>query len=131
MKHSLRSISLVLATIAATGLTLPAAASDTQTVRAGSRLESLLGREVRNREGDGGRVIDVLADADGNLRAVVIEFGGFLGIGTRKIAVELSALRFVRDGSRIAIVVDVSRDQLRAVPEYKVNDPPVVLKPAN
>jgi hypothetical protein len=93
-------------------------------------LESVLGREVSNLDGDGGRVIDVLADADGKLRAAVIEFGGFLGIGTRKIAIDWSALRFTRDGGRIAIVVEVRREQLRNAPEYKGNEAPVVVKSA-
>lgn len=97
-----------------------------------SRLESVLGKEVRTApEGDGGRIIDLLADGEGEVRAAVIEFGGFLGIGTRKIAVEWTAMRFVSDGSRLAILVDVSRDQLRAAPEYKPNDPAVVLRTGN
>ena len=51
------------------------------------QLESLLGREVRTRgEGDSGRIIDLLTDRDGKLQAAVVEMGGFLGIGTRKIA---------------------------------------------
>jgi hypothetical protein len=83
------------------------------------RLQSVLGRDVRNTDGDSGRVIDLLTDTQGKLRAAVIEFGGFLGLGTRKIAVEWQALRFVRD---------VTRDQLRAAPEYKPNEPPFVVK---
>ena len=92
------------------------------------RLQSVLGRDVRNTDGDSGRVIDLLTDTQGQLRAAVIEFGGFLGLGTRKIAVEWQAFRFVRDGARIAIVVDVTRNQLRAAPEYKSNEPPFVVK---
>jgi hypothetical protein len=93
------------------------------------KLESVLGREVRTtREGDGGRIIDVLADAEGNVRAVVIEFGGFLGIGTRKIAVEWQALRFSGEGGRAAVQVDVSRDQLRAAPEYRPQNEPAIVQ---
>jgi hypothetical protein len=51
---------------------------------------------------------------------------GFLGIGTRKIAVEWSALRFELPGDRGVITVDVTRDQLRAAPEYKPSDSAVV-----
>ncbi len=91
-----------------------------------SRLESVLGREVRTPQGDGGRIIDLLADAEGSVRAAVIEFGGFLGIGTRKIAVEWSSVRFVNDGARLSVVVDVTRDQLRAAPEYKPSEPVVL-----
>ena len=59
-----------------------------------------------------GRIIDLLADGDGKVVAAVIEFGGFLGIGTRKIAVEWSALRIEADKSPVAIL-DVTREQLR------------------
>jgi PRC-barrel domain len=95
-------------------------------------LTSVLGREVRTAsDRDLGRIIDVLADQDGNVRAVVIEFGGFLGIGTRKIAVEWSALRFDREGGHQFGLVDVTRDQLRAAPEYKANAPTILPRASN
>lgn len=92
-----------------------------------SRLVSILGREITNREGDTGRVIDVLVDPDGRSGAAVVEFGGFMGIGSRKIAVDWGALHFVREGGRNHLMVDVSRDQIRDTPEYKHNEPPTVL----
>ena len=91
-------------------------------------LESVLGREVRTRvEEDVGRIIDLLADRYGHVQAAVIEFGGFLGIGTRKIAVEWSALA-LRAGRRQAavVIVDMTRDQLRVAPEYKPSEPAIV-----
>ena len=69
----------------------------------------------------------MLVDLDGRSGAVVVEFGGFLGIGSRKVAVDWSALRFVRDGNRTTLVVDVSREQIRDAGEYKTNEPPNVL----
>jgi hypothetical protein len=92
-----------------------------------SRLVSILGREVTNRDGDGGRVIDVLIDLDGRSGAVVVEFGGFMGIGSRKVAVRWDALRFVREGNRSLLIIDVSREQIKDAPEYKPNEPPTVL----
>ena len=92
-----------------------------------NQLESVLGKEVRTLvEEDGVRIIDLLADRSGRVRAAVIEFGGFLGIGTRKIAVEWSALRFESDGKQTVVIVDLTRDQLRVAPEYKPNEPAVV-----
>ncbi|RTL62346.1 MAG: PRC-barrel domain containing protein [Hyphomicrobiales bacterium] len=79
-------------------------------------LDSLLGREVTTRpDALEGRIVDILVDQSGKIRAAVVEFGGFLGIGTRKIAVDWGALRLENGG----IVADVSRDQLRAAKEYK------------
>ena len=90
------------------------------------QLESVLGKAVRTRvEEDVGRVIDLLADRQGRLQAAVIEFGGFLGIGTRKIAVEWPALRFESDDKQ-PVIVEMTRDQLRVAPEYKPSEPAVV-----
>ena len=89
------------------------------------KLESVLGRDVTTTpEGDAGRIIDLLVDRDGSVRAAVVEFGGFLGIGTRKIAIEWQAFRF----SGRAIAVEVSREQVRAAPEYKSSDKPPLVK---
>ena len=97
-----------------------------------SGLESVLGREVRT-EGDRdlGRIIDVLADPEGRVRAVVIEFGGFLGIGTRKIAVDWTALHFDAASPHSFWLVDVRRDEVRAAPEYKPDAPVLVPRAAN
>ena len=90
-------------------------------------LESVLGREIRTAAEDGvGRIIDLLADRNGHVQAAVIEFGGFMGIGTRKIAVEWSALRFEGGGKQPQVILDMTRDQLRKAPEYKPNEPAIV-----
>ena len=95
-------------------------------------LESVLGREIHTKVEDGvGRIIDLLADHNGRVQAAVIEFGGFMGIGTRKIAVEWSALHFERGGKQPQVILDMSRDQLRKAPEYKPNEPAVVRKAAD
>ena len=92
-----------------------------------SRLVSILGREITNREGDSGRVIDVLVDLDGRSGAVVVEFGGFMGIGSRKVVVDWSAVHLVREGTRTAVVVDISREEIRGAAEYKPGEPVSVL----
>jgi hypothetical protein len=92
------------------------------------QLESILGREIRTKEEDAGRIIDLLADRTGHVRAAVVELGGFLGIGTRKIAVEWSALRFDTSGKQPIVILEMSREQLRLAPEYKSGEPIVVRK---
>jgi hypothetical protein len=105
----------------------PATVLDTQDY------ESLLGRSVRSAGGDElGRVIDVIIDKDGHPRAAIIDFGGFLGVGTRKIAVDWRALRFAADGSKERkLSVALTRNQVRVSPEYKAGEPIVVLGPAS
>ena len=103
----------------------PRAAEEGQALAVPVRLESILGRDVATSpDGDAGRIIDLLVDRDGTVRAAVVEFGGFLGIGTRKIAIEWPAFRF----SGRVIAVDVSRDQIRAAPDYKSSESTSLVK---
>ncbi|WP_091717579.1 PRC-barrel domain-containing protein [Methylobacterium phyllostachyos] len=105
----------------------PATVLDTQDY------ESLLGRSVRSAQGDElGRVIDIIIDKEGHPRAAIIDFGGFLGVGTRKIAVDWRALRFSSDGGKERkLSVALTRNQVRVSPEYKAGEPIVVLGPAS
>jgi hypothetical protein len=91
---------------------------------------TVLGQSVRSADGKAsGRIIDVLVDANGQPRAAVIDFGGFLGLGTRRIAVDWSRLHFVA-GSKDPATVDLTEDQLKAAPDYKDTKGPVpVLAP--
>jgi hypothetical protein len=94
----------------------------------------ILGKEVLSAKGeDMGRIVDVLFDEKGEPHAAVIDFGGFLGVGTRKIAISWSALRFDLGEKKNVIALDVGREQLKAAPEYKYTDSdkpiPVVAQP--
>ncbi len=92
-------------------------------------VEGVLGRDVRSAaDEDMGRIVDVLVDRAGQVRAAIIDFGGFLGVGSRKIAVDWNALHFPqpgKPGERIAL--DLTRDQVRAAPEYREGKPVVIL----
>jgi hypothetical protein len=83
----------------------------------------ILGKKVIGAAGeDVGMVVDVLIDAAGKPRAAVIDFGGFLGVGMRKIAVDWTFLQF-RPGDRNApVLLDVASDAIRAAPEYRPSD---------
>ena len=90
--------------------------------------ESLLGQGVRAQNGDDlGRIIDVIIDKDGRPRAAIIDFGGFLGVGSRKIAVDWRVLSFAADGKPGSITLLLNRNQVRVSPEYKAGEPIVVL----
>src|SRR5215211_5352931 len=74
----------------------------------------ILGTAVRSATNeDMGRVVDVIVDRAGTARAAVIDFGGFLGVGSRKIAVDWNAIRFA--GSN-GVSIDLTRDQVRTAP---------------
>jgi hypothetical protein len=89
---------------------------------------SILGKKVQSPKGDDlGRVVDVLADSDGRVRVAIIDFGGFLGVGDRKIAVDWPLLRFNPDRSDPSLLLSVTREKLKAAPEYKDNPRPQTL----
>jgi len=91
------------------------------TVLGSWQAETVLGKDVRSKANENiGRVVDVLVDQNGRARAAIIDFGGFLGVGSRKIAVDWDALKFVpTDDGRNAITLDLTRDQMKAAPEFK------------
>ncbi len=87
-------------------------------------VETILGREIYSIAGeDMGRIVDILVDHKGNVRAALIDFGGFLGVGSRKIAVDWHAIQFAQDRALLSLV----RDQVRVAPEYRDGEPVVVL----
>jgi hypothetical protein len=93
---------------------------------------AILGRPVAEPDGKTiGRLIDVLVDAAGVPEAGVIDFGGFLGVGSRTIAVHWSALQFVPTDPKRPIVLSLTTDQIKAAPEYVPADKPApVVVPA-
>jgi hypothetical protein len=90
--------------------------------------EGILGKNVRSSAGEEmGRVVDIIVNRAGQVRAAVIDFGGFLGVGNRKIAVAWNALHFPAAGQFDPVTVDLTRDQVRLAPEYLPGEPIVVL----
>ena len=89
----------------------------------------VLGREVRSAADENmGRIVDVIVDRAGMVRAAVIDFGGFLGVGSRKIAVDWNALHFGRVANKSdSITLELTKEQVTAAPEYKEDTPIVVL----
>jgi hypothetical protein len=95
-------------------------------------VEGILGKSVRSSAGeDMGKIIDVIVKRDGQVRAAVIDFGGFLGVGSRKIAVDWGALSFPPNGAVDHVILNLTRDQVRLAPEYRPGEPVVVLGAAS
>jgi len=90
---------------------------------------SILGRQVRSKADENiGRIVDVIVDRSGQVRAAVIDFGGFFGVGNRKIAVDWDALDFAADGDKRDFVkLELTRDQVKTAPEYKDRRAAIVL----
>jgi len=99
------------------------------TIIGASDAHGVLGRDVLSAANeDMGRIVDVIVDRSGRVRAAVIDFGGFLGVGSRKIVVDWNALHFGSVANKSdSITLELTRQQVTAAPEYKEDTPLIVL----
>jgi len=74
----------------------PAAASDTSSFKGNWRSSKLVGLNVYNDSNESlGSINDLLTDKNGDIKAVVIGVGGFLGVGEHLVAVAFDKVKFV------------------------------------
>ena len=99
------------------------------TIIGASDAHGVLGRDVRSAaDEDMGHIVDVIVDLTGRVRAAVIDFGGFLGVGSRRIVVDWNAMRFGKIvNKKDSITLELTKAQVAAAPEYKEDTPMVVL----
>lgn len=101
------------------------------TVIESKEVSGVLGKDVRSAADENmGRIVDVIVDQSGQTRAAIIDFGGFLGVGSRKIAVDWKALNFSPGQDRNRVVLQMTREQVTAAPEYQEGKPIFVLSAA-
>jgi putative membrane protein len=76
--------------------------------------------DARSKWDDIGEINDVVLSAGGDVQGVLVDIGGFLGMGARTVALDMSKMHFLRDesGTRFAAVTS-SREALEAAPEYQ------------
>ncbi|MDP4003698.1 PRC-barrel domain-containing protein [Methylobacterium sp. NEAU K] len=80
---------------------------------------TMIGVEVRNMAGDSvGKIDDLLIADGGSLKAVVLDVGGFLGLGSKHIAVEPGALVLRPGGNRFSAVLNMSKETIAAAPAF-------------
>jgi hypothetical protein len=74
---------------------------------------------------DIGEINDVVLSMDGQVRAVIIGVGGFLGIGERDVAISLDSLAAIvedDDPDVVFLVVNATKEQIEAAPEVMNED---------
>lgn len=65
------------------------------------------------------QVGDLLLDQSGRIDAMLIDFGGFLGIGQKRVAVGLDNIEFgSNENGDVVVYTNFTREQLEAIPEY-------------
>jgi hypothetical protein len=73
-----------------------------------------------------GDVADLLFDKDNKILAYVISVGGFLGIGSKDVALTPASFKILppTDRENMKLQLALSKDELKAAPEFKPYNPP-------
>jgi hypothetical protein len=91
-------------------------------------LTGLLGEEVAGPGGtELGHIVDLLVDGQGRVRSVVVDVGGFMGVGNRKVAVAWSALRFTPGQKGPVVSTVIPPDRIKSWAEYIAGRPVAIL----
>lgn len=69
-------------------------------------------------------VSNLVLGMDGQVRGVLVDIGGFLGIGARTVMMSMDSLRIAThtDSDAVYVVVNSTREELEAAPEYMAYD---------
>jgi sporulation protein YlmC with PRC-barrel domain len=92
-----------------------------QTETAELTSETLTGARVYGaKDEDVGEVDKLILNPDGTVKQLVLDIGGFLGIGEHRIAVGLDEVNIVRNekGDDVRVYVNSDKETLKAVPAY-------------
>ncbi|HET7635959.1 MAG TPA: PRC-barrel domain-containing protein [Burkholderiales bacterium] len=82
---------------------------------------NLVGMSVTNSNNDDiGKIDNLLLNKDGNLTGVVVSIGGFLGIGSKHVALPMSEVQ-INPGQKKAMV-SLSKDDLKNAPDFKTKE---------
>lgn len=66
-----------------------------------------------------GSVGDVILTQDGDVDAIIVDVGGFLGMGAKEVALGMDNLEFMRDADgNMYLYTQFTEEQLEAQPEY-------------
>ncbi len=68
-----------------------------------------------------GQVNEVVLSSDGQVRALVIGVGGFLGMGSTQVSVGFKELTILSNAAQteLRVYIDATREQVQAQPEYR------------
>ncbi len=89
-------------------------------IAGGYSAEDLIGRDVIDGEGETvGEIDDLLIGANDTVEKVLVEVGGFLGMGEHRVALDISELQRTPDGKFAAAM---SKQDVEALPKFENND---------
>jgi sporulation protein YlmC with PRC-barrel domain len=66
-----------------------------------------------------GEVSDLLLDKNGQVKAVILSVGGFLGLGGKYVSVPFNALQVTEKNGKRYLVMDTTKEALTSAPGYR------------
>ena len=78
-----------------------------------------------------GEIMDVLVAPDGKATALIVGVGGFLGAGEKDVAVPFSAVKHTMKNQKIYLIMDTTKDALKAAPGFKYDRAKTTWVPEN
>lgn len=96
--------------------------SFTGTIAGDYSADDLMERDIVGSDGEEiGEISDLLIGSDGSIQNVLVDVGGFLGIGTRTVALDLNQVQ-MGTGDDGDLMVSMTKEQIEALPEVEEND---------
>jgi hypothetical protein len=93
--------------------------AETELVATGWRGSKLIGAEVRTDKVEQvGKIDDIIVTPSGALSMVIIEVGGFLGLGAHLVAIPMRQLVLSTNAPKI-VLPGATKATLKALPEFK------------
>jgi sporulation protein YlmC with PRC-barrel domain len=122
MKIIFSTIAIVLLLLVGVGAPVVQGAKNPKTnYPAFMAASEIKGTHVKNLQNqDLGEIEEVLLDPDtGQVKFAVLEVGGFLGLGSTKVAVPWSAFQLTQEGNKPKWVLDADKEKLKNAPKVE------------
>ena len=96
--------------------------NETTVTASGLRASDVVGAKVETPNGDNvGEISEVILKQDGSVNGVVVDVGGFLGVGERPVLLNWKDLQFTGISGDLAVTTTLNKDQLTTFPKYTAN----------
>ncbi|QEW07514.1 PRC-barrel domain-containing protein [Nitrincola iocasae] len=84
----------------------------------GTQASELIGADVRTNNDDIGSISELIIDESGQVVAILVSVGGFLGLGEKDVAIGWDHVTITGTGDEQELRVDVTGEDLRSAPKF-------------
>jgi sporulation protein YlmC with PRC-barrel domain len=122
MKRSLAVLTAGALLVSSAAFAVSAAMADVMTTVPGSSLTvtNWYKQDVYDQSNTKiGQIMDVLVGQDGQVSALIVGVGGFLGAGEKDVAVSFNTVKATKKDNKIYLTMNTTKDALKAAPGFK------------